>query len=278
MSARREAYDKSFLPRYFNDRNPISDRLWTSPDHEKQITIAIRFVTPFLPGGFFSGGCSLPARFVLTRLWFFLSIGEDHSDPKSWKVLDTQQLVDGEIWSVSCLSSTSPLAVPETFYVLESTCEVIGRPPPSLEKPNSLRDHHPSIPVRADWSEYIAIRLLPPSSLDSPSPPLLESLEWTNHEEYDKGISRHWLKTIGGEGELGSVKKMVAERYLLACVVGNRFAVSLREGRGSINNKMTSVSGRWMSSTQMAQEFAGLPSQLPSIKPKSPQVNLFFPS
>ena len=42
---RRQMYDASFLSTYFRDRNPISPLLWTSPDHDKQIVIAVRFVT-----------------------------------------------------------------------------------------------------------------------------------------------------------------------------------------------------------------------------------------
>lgn len=36
------AYNSSFLPRVFINKNPVSSQLWTSPDHEKQITIATR--------------------------------------------------------------------------------------------------------------------------------------------------------------------------------------------------------------------------------------------
>ena len=41
-------------------------------------------------------------------------------------------------------------------------------------------------------------------------------------EEYDRGISKLWLKRMGNEGLVGGVKKAIAERYVLACVVGNR--------------------------------------------------------
>jgi hypothetical protein len=156
---------------------------------------------------------------VLTRLWFSLSIGEKRQDLGSWKVVEVQELTKGEIWSVTCSSSSSST---ETFYILESTCEVIGHPPiPSCGV--HMHNDYPSLPVRADWAEYISFRLLPPSSHDLPPPLLWEYVKWTNHEEYDRGISRHWLRRTIIEGEVGLAKKTVAERYILACVVGNRF-------------------------------------------------------
>jgi len=138
-------------------------------------------------------------------------------------IMDTKQLVEGEIWSVTFASSVSSSKVPEIFYVLESTCEVIGYPSIALDSTRGLSQ--PSIPVRVDWSDYIGTRLLPSSSLDSPLPPLMEHLKWMNHEEYSKGISHLWLRRIRNEGELGLAKRVVAERYVLACVVGNRFVV-----------------------------------------------------
>jgi hypothetical protein len=154
-------------------------------------------------------------------LWFHLSIG-GNEDLGSWKVVDAQQLVEDEIWSITFMSPSNAL---ETLYILEATCEPIGYPQaPSRPTGDSPRDGHPSIPVRADWSDYIAMRLLPASSLDAPLLSLLEYLKWTNHEEYDRGISRLWLKRISSEGVLGVAKRRVAERYVLACVVGNRFA------------------------------------------------------
>jgi hypothetical protein len=55
----------------------------------------------------------------------------------------------------------------------------------------------------------------------------MEHLKWTNHEEYERGISKLWLKRIQNEGELGAAKLDAAERYVLACVVSNRLAFVL---------------------------------------------------
>ena len=210
----------------------------------------------------------------MTRLWFELSIGSDHQDLHSWQVVDVQELAKGEVWSVSCLSPSSAM---ETFYVLESTCEVIGRPSASSNPNTTETRDFPSLPVRVDWSEYIFQRLLPQSAHDLPPPPLFQHIKWTNHEEYDKGISRHWLSRIAGEGAMGIAKHAVAERYVLACVVGNRLVYIEWYTGWPFTHVVLSISGSWMTSQQMAQEFAGLPSQLSLPVPKSPPVNLFLP-
>lgn len=122
---------------------------------------------------------------------------------------DAQEVVKGEIWSIT-VRDGSALSV---FYVLGSTCEVIGRArnAPRLEV-------YPS-GLRSDWSEYISSHTcasMEPRSL------ILEHFRWANHEEYDRGVSRHWLRRISSEGDIGLWKKVVAERYVMACVVANR--------------------------------------------------------
>ncbi len=115
------------------------------------------------------------------------------------------------------------------FYIIESTCEVVGRRPPSLGPADSEstwrsegenREHvqRSSFPVRADWSAYIARRV----ASGSPEGPLLSRLKWACQESYDKGMGRLWLKKVPAEGTVGRAKLMVAERYVLACVTGNR--------------------------------------------------------
>lgn len=46
VSNRRHAFDQTFLGQYINviGYNPLSAHLWTCPDDEKQIDIALRFV------------------------------------------------------------------------------------------------------------------------------------------------------------------------------------------------------------------------------------------
>jgi hypothetical protein len=210
MSFWRGIFQNSFVGRYISALGiePLSARLWASPDDEKQVIVALRYVI-------FDWGQSTVKhmfRFVLTRLWFTLSVGMNGQDPLAWlkhTVEDAQEVVKGEIWAITIRDGTS-LSV---FYALESTCEVIGcaHTAPQLEVY--------SFGLRSDWSEYISLHT--GASMESRSL-ILEHLRWANHEEYDRGVSRHWLHRISGEGDAGLLKKVVAERYVMACVVANR--------------------------------------------------------
>ncbi|KAJ7043997.1 hypothetical protein C8F04DRAFT_1228868 [Mycena alexandri] len=237
VSARKREYSSSFLGRLFplDSSGPISEQLWTSPDDERQIVIALRF--------------------LLTRLFFQVSVGGG-KEGKGWsegQIVDAQQLVKDEVWMITVRHSATST---ESFYVLESTCE------PLTAVADSATTKTTAVPVRADWSAYIAHRASTPSpsAPGSPASRLMDHLSWTNHEEYQLGISRLWLKRIEAEGETGTMKRITAERYIFACVVGN------------------SLSGRYMSATQMAQDFAGLPDVAPARVKASPKVNLFLPA
>ncbi|KAH9851565.1 hypothetical protein C2E23DRAFT_829735 [Lenzites betulinus] len=245
VANRRRIYEDSFLPRLFQRcgfGNPIAKRLWASPDKSKQLVIAMRF--------------------VLTRAWFELSVGISsggNDDPTSWlqgTVVDVQEVVKGEVWSVT-LEHVRPRRQ-ETLYLLEATCEVVGRPSKTVSHATDEDPIHTGLPVRADWSAYITRW----NGSSSGQHSLLSQLKWACREEYDHGISTLWLKRTANEGELGAAKRQVARRYILASVVGN------------------SISGEWMSTTGMAQDFAGLSSRGPPPAPsriKDPKVNLYLP-
>ncbi|KAF9468607.1 hypothetical protein BDZ94DRAFT_1245823 [Collybia nuda] len=228
---RMQIYRESFLNQALKGHDRISVRLWTSPDNAKQITVAIRF--------------------LLTQLYFSVSITNETHDQFKSKIVDAQEIILGELWSIT-VSSTKSM---EVYYVLEATCEVVGRS--SLRASTQPEDSPPGLlPIRADWSAYINAQ----SSLSSPiNVSLMSHLKWTNHEEYDRGLSRVWLKRAQGEGVLGEIKRVVAERYVLACVVAN------------------SVSGPWMTSLDMAQAFNGMAPCLPEIT-QSMRVQLFLPA
>lgn len=131
----------------------------------------------------------------------------------------------GEIWSIKLCSGTNT----EVFYVLESTCEVVGHPPASSHPTGSshpIPDSSASVmTVRSDWSTYISQRMLPLHG--SPPRPLLDHLKWLNHEEYEKGMSKLWLTRVANEGDFGRYKLVVAERYILASVAGNRLVINI---------------------------------------------------
>ena len=153
----------------------------------------------------------------MTWFYFIISIGSEVAD--FGVVIDAQELVEGELWSITTRSSSST----KVLYVLEATCEVVGHPP--LLSHQAAVSHPPPggrIPLRADWSAYIEARASQSSTFDR-TPLITKHLTWTNHEEYMQGISKLWIRRIQNEGELGAAKLHVAERYVLACVVGNRF-------------------------------------------------------
>ena len=159
----------------------------------------------------------------MTRAWFHLSLHGANS-PSPWsteRVIDAQEILAEEVWSITT-ESLSEKRERTVYYVLYATCEVIGRPP---DQRQGKADDAPQTDqaLRVDWSTYIeARRLLQPSDQPTQHPPLLNFLKWTNSEEFDKGISRLWLKRMVSEGQSGDLKRKIAERYIIACVVGNR--------------------------------------------------------
>lgn len=172
----------------------------------------------------------------MTRLFFTISIGG--KDSNSWlegMVVDAREIIKGEIWCIDVVKPHESLeTVVESFYVLESTCEVVGMAPlPSKAKASV------SVQMRADWSAYIKQRtseVLPLSTIPDPSrssssvpaTSLLDQLSWANHEEFTRGISKLWLKTVKVQQGVGEAKRIVAERYILASVVSNRFVSSTK--------------------------------------------------
>ena len=118
------------------------------------------------------------------------------------------QIVKGEIWSVTTHNVIS--GYQQVFYVLEATCEVLG-----LAGDSRGDDEH--LHVRLDWAGYIEQRKANPNTS-----PLCDAMRWADHAEFDRGISRHWLSRMAQMGEQGLALRMIAERYTLACVVGNR--------------------------------------------------------
>ncbi|KAF9077602.1 hypothetical protein BDP27DRAFT_1311333 [Rhodocollybia butyracea] len=244
---RKRVFEESFLGRAFKGKTAIAPQLWTSPDNDKQITIAIRF--------------------LLTRLFFTISVGGGQNG-NGWSdgmIVDTREIIKGEIWCIDVAQApSSPSTITESFYVLESTCEVVGQAPLPSQPEGSTPEQ-----MRADWSAYIdermsvsdmARKLDPARSMSAiPATSLMNQLSWTNHEEYMQGISRVWLKRIEIQQGVGGAKRIVAERYILASVVEN------------------SVSGRYMTSSEMADDFSGISSTESSSHKKPAKLNLFLP-
>jgi hypothetical protein len=166
----------------------------------------------------------------MTLLYFHISV---HYDPEasfmSQSIVFAEEVVTDEIWMIGVKSFTGT----RYFYVLESTCEVVGLVNASKQgkEKEAGNEWDQQFAPRADWSAYIAFRmeaaaltrLRRPNVDPIPSTKRLNDfMRWPNHEEYLRGISKSWLRRIEGEGVLGAYKRDVAERYTMACVVGNR--------------------------------------------------------
>lgn len=163
----------------------------------------------------------------MSKVWFAISKCPSPSDTIPWLysvVVNAREVIPEEIWEVTTMTvAQGPTAAKkETFYVLEPTCEVIGHP---LNEPVFLSETIPNIqhgpPIRVDWSEYVTDRIITPAGAAGNR--LLDRVQWAHYEEYQTGISRHWLTRTQGEGEVGDLKRRVAEKYVLASVVENRY-------------------------------------------------------
>ncbi|KZV91140.1 hypothetical protein EXIGLDRAFT_837337 [Exidia glandulosa HHB12029] len=190
LAVRRAAYDMSFLPSFyarFGIGEPIAPALWTSPDHEDQLTVAIRF--------------------LIAKAWFAISLGGSDTRIREWlqgTVIDAQEVTPRNVWTITQQLRSNT----ETLYVVYETCEVVAK-----------SDSKSPIPLRNDWAAHIANGTLTKK-------PLLEYIVWHNGEDYNRGISTAWLRRVAEQGDLGRVKRQIAERYVLACVAANRCASS----------------------------------------------------
>ena len=147
----------------------------------------------------------------MTRVWFSLSVGTEcgRGAETNWlhdTITDVMEIVKGEIWSVTTRNAIS--GYQQVFHVLEATCEVLG---------DTLGDDR-QLHVRLDWAGYTQQRKANPDNTS----PLCDAMRWADHAEFDRGISRHWLSRTVQMGEQGAALRIIAERYALACVVGNR--------------------------------------------------------
>ena len=163
------------------------------------------------------------------------------------------------------------------MFVLESTCEVIGQAEITPGTPAIAR----SSDLRVDWAAYIESKLnAPRQASDVDNTRLLDNLHWPNHEEYSKGISKLWLKRTENEGTSGIVKRIVAQRYVLACVISNRQDLFGGDTllRGQCSDLFYSISGSFRTANEMAQEFNGRPALVLPRDSKAKKVNLVLPA
>jgi len=135
--------------------------------------------------------------------------------PLSWThstVVGAVPMPGDEVWLITVRTDKSD-DCEERFLVLGDTCEVVCCLP---SKCSSLLSDIINC-IRVDWAGYLA------GDARQATPRLLDRLSWTNHEEYDRGISKIWLKRLQGEVDQGFARRRIAERYITASVVANRF-------------------------------------------------------
>ncbi|QRV94792.1 SAP domain protein [Ceratobasidium sp. AG-Ba] len=226
MDSRRQMFGQTWLGRFMQKANiaPVSARMWTCPDDPRQIMLVLRFVS--------------------TRLVFALARRYEHND--AWTkeaVVGAEEVVPDEIWKVTTKAQGEEKT--ESFYVLFDTGEVIGHAP-QCRSPGIIfgqrvargRGHleifdEPrgnGIVLRNDWARYI-------DSIERGDvPSLQDAITSADQEFYVAGISSFWLRGPGGADPL---LKMIAARYVLACVEPN------------------SVSGDYKSVISMARRLVG---------------------
>ena len=148
---------------------------------------------------------------MLTRIWSALSSATEYERNVRTSCLydtitDVVEVVKGEIWCVTTNNTISGHV--QVFHVLEATCEVLGLAGATCGGKD----------LRLDWEGYIQQRK---TNLHDTSP-LRDAMRWADHAEFEHGISRHWLRRTAQMGIEGAALRVIAERYTLACVVGNR--------------------------------------------------------
>lgn len=112
-------------------------------------------------------------RFLMTRLWlaFMVPLNKgEHETLSSSVIINTQEVIRDEMWTVTVWrKGTVTSKIHETvYYVLEPTCEVVGRPAEERlpcdfnTKGPSHRDNTSSraLAMRVDWTSYVdALRI-----------------------------------------------------------------------------------------------------------------------
>ncbi|KAF8335438.1 uncharacterized protein EI90DRAFT_3287941 [Cantharellus anzutake] len=193
QASRRKAFNESFLGNQFLAGHlPIDCRLWCSPNNERQIVVAIRFLE--------------------ARVWLSSKINDQRVVRwASSSIIDAQPHVaetetsNPDVWKIYVEHSTTGHTTQEVFYIFAETGEAIGHPP----------------------DDRFASRPQPEAAASMGRRSLMDMIRWTNVEDYEHGISRHWLRRMAkrelpGTNTLNEALLKVARRYILANVAGNR--------------------------------------------------------
>jgi len=167
-----------------------------------------------------------------------LSVGygiEDINKRVKGSVVDARPSVGGinksDVWTVVWKTQTGEL---EEYFVAEETCEVVGVRSLPFDSENCSQDLDPWRDLRPDWAAYLRLQAFSDQH-DQRKIGLMDHLKWTNGEDYERGISRLWLKAMRGKIKAATenknpdsdacepeLKVRLAQKYVLACVAGNR--------------------------------------------------------
>ncbi|KAG8838535.1 hypothetical protein FRB91_007579, partial [Serendipita sp. 411] len=179
VSLLKSRYSKLFLSRYVP--NPLSKRIWGNPDFGDEVSRALRL--------------------VLSRLWFCVSIYGDTGMGLLLEQIFSVRPVGRhkQIVRVEMLKEDGSKRV---YFALEATGEAIGRQTSS----SSSTDDAVDTQVRADWSRFLQ------GHVDGEMQNLWNTLHCANVEDYEKGVSKVWLRRVPNEGFLGEWKQRVATR------------------------------------------------------------------
>jgi hypothetical protein len=237
-----EVYQNSFLHRLFGFCC-VGDKVWSSGDDEREAATVLRF--------------------LMARMWLAVNVGDQRA--AKWtkaKILGAKpsSLVSGidvaygnDVWKVSLLpgnqefnaksegqihAPSNASAVTDSVWIIAQTGEVIGHSAMDSNADNPGSNSSAFGNLRLDWFRLLstpsALNLQTSETImnESPSgnstsggPSLLKLIRWSNAEEYEYGISKHWLRRLTAQRDSVDAKwrKIVAERYILASVAGNWF-------------------------------------------------------
>jgi len=203
-----------------------------------------------------------------------------------------------DVWTVVWENQRGEL---EEYFVVKETCEVVGVRslcPDSASRSHisGTKDLDPWRDLRPDWAAYLRSQASS-GQRGQKTLGLMNHLGWTNGEDYEHGISRLWLKTMrskmqevasdrstGPKTHEAELKIRLAQRYILACVVGNRcvvFPFLIYHLRVNVGDVDYSVSGEWMSTVEMSSMFDGHGSGVSVLHRKkagNEKLSLFLPA
>jgi hypothetical protein len=188
-------YRDAFLPAVLGRALPFTGRMARFEGGEEQARMCLRYAI----GRRRQAAADRTPRYLATRAWSSVSTG---SAPDGELVADARLAGHGELWRVDLRAPDSAM---RSVHVLAATCEVVGTAVAGGAGPTQVTDT-----LRADWVQFLD---------DGENTPLRERVAWTNHEEYEHGVSRLWLRRVRTEGTAGGEKLAIAERYVLAHVV-----------------------------------------------------------